>query len=247
MLTGRRGGTTQLGIRTLSELPGGFILIGGLAVLCRVGVPHRTTVDLDTLARGLNTFDDELSRVATSASGGGQYVMPGDIDLDVIDVSPNSATELSEQIDTGGAVTDLEFNVIAHTWAHDNATPMTITVLDDDGALLESAPARLVATSAGLIAMKATTVPLRASSRSEKRASDLYDIARLSFLVTPKSLEGMPPVLGAEVADRLEGWFVDPRGRDRTYREIRRVSEVRVDLDTVAEVMGDLNERLRMR
>jgi hypothetical protein len=209
-----------------------------------VGVPHRTTVDLDTLTRGLETFDDELSRLATSSSGGGQYVMPGDIDLDVIDVSSDSAVALEEVIGAAGPFTDLELNVISHTWAHDNATALGISVVDEYGALLESASGRLVATAAGLTAMKTTTVPLRASSRSEKRASDLYDLARLSFLVTPESLVEMPPLLAKQVANRLVAWFVDPRGRDRTYREVRRVSEVRVDLDAVADTVERMSEWL---
>jgi hypothetical protein len=103
------------------------------------------------------------------------------------------------------------------------------------------AEGRLVATTAGLIAMKATTVSLRASSKPEKRASDLYDLGRLLVDGGLRSgeLTDLPPVLAAAVAARLHGWFVDPRGRDRTFRDVRRFDEPRLDLDDAAEAVAD--------
>ena len=241
VLTGRAGGTTHLAVEALAALPPEFRLIGGLAVLCRVGMPHRATVDLDALARGLEGFDAALRRLALSSAGGGQYVMPGRLDLDVIDVSPASASELVEALSAQGPLSDLELNVVAHTWAHDTAAPVTITVVGDDGVPLTGRVDRLVASTAGLVAMKATTVPLRASSKPEKRASDLYDLSRL--LVAARGAQRLweaPAVLREAIMERLAGWFVDPGGRDRTYREIRRFDEVRIDLDEVADAVGDL-------
>lgn len=40
--------------------------------------------------------------------------------------------------------------------------------------------------------------------------------------------------------DRLAAWFVDEAGRDRTYREVRRFDEPRLDLDHVADAVEDL-------
>ena len=51
LLTGRPGGTTHREVELLASLPRELRLIGGLAVMCRVGTPHRTTVDLDAVAR----------------------------------------------------------------------------------------------------------------------------------------------------------------------------------------------------
>jgi hypothetical protein len=164
VLTGRPGGTTHLSVEALSHLPPELRLIGGLAVLCRVGVPHRATVDLDALTRDLDGFDPALQRLALSTTGGGQYVMPGQLDLDVIDVSPDSAEQLVAVLAAEGPLSPLELAVVGHTWAHDTATPVTITVVDESGAPLISGVERLVASTAGLVAMKATTVPLRASS-----------------------------------------------------------------------------------
>ena len=49
VLSGRVGGTTHREVELLGKLPADLRLIGGLAVMCRVGMPHRTTVDLDTV------------------------------------------------------------------------------------------------------------------------------------------------------------------------------------------------------
>jgi len=244
MLTGRRGGTTHREVALLATLPPELRLIGGLAVMVRVGSPHRATVDLDALARNLPQFHDALSHLAVIATGGGQYTFAGDLDLDVIDVAEMSATDLARTLtDEGEPLTDLELNVIAHVWAHDTATPLDINAVDEStGDVLARADDRLVASAAGIVAMKATTVALRASSKPEKRSSDLYDLGRilLSDGLTPRDLSAMPAVLQVAVADRLRGWFVDGRGRDRTYRDVRRFDEPRLDLDAVSDSVSDL-------
>jgi hypothetical protein len=245
VLSGRAGGTTHRAVDVLDTLPQELRLIGGLAVLCRVGMPHRATVDLDAVTRDLAHHDATLRRLAVVAEGGGQYRFPGELELDVIEVAPVSAVELMAALATT-AVTDLELNVVAHAWAHDASTPVDIAVLDDRGGVLATARGRMVASPMGLVAMKATTVPLRASARPEKRASDLYDLARLVVTcdVGPDELVDLPTELVAAVVERLTGWFVDDAGRDRTYRDIRRFDEPRVDLDDVADRVMDLVGRL---
>ncbi|MEZ5140754.1 MAG: nucleotidyl transferase AbiEii/AbiGii toxin family protein [Acidimicrobiales bacterium] len=244
VLAGRRDGTTHHEVALLASLPDELRLIGGLAVMCRVGTPHRTTVDLDALARDLPAVHPQLARLALTAAGGGQYRFAGDLDLDVIDVAPVAADALlAELAPPDGELTDLELNVLAHTWAHDSATPLDIVAVDDrTGARLAAAPGRLVASSAGLVAMKATTVPLRASSRPEKRASDLYDLGRLlvSGRQLPQELRAMPAPLRDAVVDRLRRWYLDEAGRDRTYRDVRRFDEPPLDLDAAADAVDDL-------
>jgi hypothetical protein len=253
VLGGRRDGTTHREVALLASLPAELRLIGGLAVMCRVGTPHRATVDLDAVARDLSSHHEVLARLALTASGGGQYRFAGDLDLDVIDVAPVSHAELLAQLlgdhPAAGpgaeppAFSDLELNVLAHTWAHDTATPMDIVAVDDDGGqLLVRAPGRLVASPAGIVAMKATAIPLRASSKPEKRASDLYDLGRVLVAsgLTAVDLAAMPGPLLAGVGARLRGWFVTPTGRDRTFREVRRFDEPRLDLDEVSDAVGDL-------
>lgn len=242
ILSGRPGGTTHREVELLASLPAEFRLIGGLAVMCRVGVPHRTTVDLDVVTRDLPRHHEAISHLAVTAAGGGQYSFAGGLDLDVIDVAPESAEELAGALGDG-PLTDLELNVVAHTWAHDTATPLDILAVDDEThRMLAEAPGRLVATTAGLVAMKVTTAPLRASSKPEKRASDLYDLGRLLLRggVQRSDLDAMPVAVGSVVRDRLVAWFVDGAGRDRTYREVRRFDEPRLDLDDVADAVEDL-------
>ena len=100
----------------------------------------------------------------------------------------------------------------------------------------------MVASAVGIVAMKATTIPLRASSRPEKRASDLYDVARLLVAspLPPAEVRQLPDVVRTVVVRRLRGWFVDDAGRDRTYREVRRFDEPPIDLDDVSDAVEDL-------
>jgi hypothetical protein len=244
LLSGRRGGTTHREVELLASLPAELRLIGGLAVMCRVGSPHRTTVDLDAVARDLSGLHDSIARMAVTASGGGQYRFEGALDLDVIDVAPVPASQLVDELVVAGErLTDLELNVVSLTWAHDGATPLDVVAVDErSGERLVDAPGRMVATTSGLVAMKATAVPLRASTRPEKRASDLYDLSRLLLAPGPDAatLSQMPDVLARVVAQRLVSWFVDDAGRDRTFREVRRFDEPRVDLDEVADAVEDL-------
>lgn len=247
LLSGRVGGTTHREVELLASLPDELRLIGGLAVMCRVGSPHRTTVDLDAVARDLTGLHPSIARMAVTASGGGQYRFEGALDLDVIDVAPVPIDELVEQlVATGERLSDLELNVVSLTWAHDGATPLDVVAVDElTGERLAEAPGRQVATTSGLVAMKATAVPLRASTRPEKRASDLYDLSRLLLAPGPESatLAGMPEVLATVVAERLTTWFVDDAGRDRTFREVRRFDEPAVDLDDVSDSVLDLLHR----
>ena len=243
VLSGRPGGTTHRAVEVLASLPTELRLIGGLAVMCRVGTPYRATVDLDAVTRGLTGQHVVLSHLAMTAPGGGQYTFANELELDVIDVSPSDADELAALLVAAGDVSDLEFNVVAHTWAHDSAAPMDIVVVDEHGVPLAEASSRMVAIPSGLVAMKATTIPLRASTRAEKRASDLYDIGRLLVLFGPRmgsGLASMPAMLSTVIAERLRHWFVEPAGRDRTYRELRRFDDPAVDIDEVADVLADL-------
>jgi hypothetical protein len=244
VLSGRRDGSTHREVAALASLPPELRLIGGLAVMCRVGTPHRATVDLDAVARDLPGMHSALARLALVSSGGGQYRLAGDLELDVIDVATTSAEELIAILtENGHEMTDLERNIVAHCWAHDTATALDIVAVDDEsGDVLARADDRLVASSEGIVAMKVTTVPLRASSRPEKKASDLYDLGRL--LVAGRMRRGalgaLPTPLAEVVAGHLEAWFVDEDGRDRTYRIVRRFDEPSLDLAAVADAVGDL-------
>jgi hypothetical protein len=243
VLSGRRDGSTHREVAMLASLPAELRLIGGLAVMCRVGTPHRATVDLDAVARNLPSVHDAIARLAVASPGGGQYELEGHLDLDVIDVAATSAEDLAAELASDGhTLTDLGLNIVAHCWAHDAATLLDITAVDDErGDVLAQATNRFVASAEGIVAMKATTVPLRASSRSEKKASDLYDLGRVlvDSGMAPGALGALPTPLREQVTARLVAWFVDAEGRDRTYRSIRRFDEPRLHLDDVADAVAD--------
>ncbi|MFZ4434630.1 MAG: hypothetical protein ACOYOQ_15665, partial [Microthrixaceae bacterium] len=116
---------------------------------------------------------------------------------------------------------------------------------DRTGEPLAAARGRRVATTVGLVAMKIVVVPLRAGLRSEKRASDLYDLGRLISVgrLRPGDLDPLPGRLRAATEERLHEWFVDAAGRDRTYRSVRRFDEPQLDLDDVADAVEDLLDR----
>jgi hypothetical protein len=244
LLSGRRDGTTHREVALLASLPPEIRLIGGLAVMVRVGTPHRTTVDLDAVARDLTRHHVTLSRLAVTSAIEGRYTFAGEMDLDVIDVSPDSASELAAQLGaTDEPISDLELNALAHAWAHDTASPLDITAVDNEsGEILAAATDRLVATTTGIIVMKASTVPLRASSRPEKRASDLYDLGRLLIAgkVIQANLTALPAILRDPIVASLTGWFIDDAGRDRTYRDVRRFDEPRLDLDAAADAVEQI-------
>ena len=105
----------------------------------------------------------------------------------MIDVAPQTIDELVEHfVAAGEPLTDLELNIVALTWAHDGASPLDVVAVDEvTGDRLADAPQRQVATTSGLVAMKVTAIPLRASTRPEKRASDLYDLSRLLLAPGP--------------------------------------------------------------
>ena len=42
---------------------------------------------------------------------------------------------------------------------------------------------------------------------------------------------------------QIREWFVDPAGRDRTYRSVRRFDEPQLDHDDVADAVEDLLRR----
>jgi hypothetical protein len=245
VLSGRPGGTTHREVEILASLPLELCLIGGLAVLCRVGVPHRTTVDLDVVTRGLATQDLALRRLATTVTDPSRYSFDDGVDLDVIEVAPQSAEDVEAAFVAAGGPTDLEFSVVAHTWAHDHASVMDVVAVDETSAEpLAEARGRRIATTLGLVAMKVVVVPLRAGLRSEKRVSDLYDLGRLvaTGRLTAADLDALPTRLRGVTIERLVDWFVEPAGRDRTYRSVRLFDDPVLDLDDVADAVEDLTE-----
>ncbi len=176
--------------------PAGPVIIGGLAVMSRVGGEHRPTLDIDS------AFDNRTDTPTTTvlvadgiATDGGatQRVRIGDALVDVIDTFPIEPDDLPDD------PKDRLF-VSAHRFAYETATPVAF-VGDTKRVNVR------VATIEALIAMKAHALRFaRPERRRVKRASDLYDVVRLATAGTEDLLVGAPwdlrnQVLAALAAD----------------------------------------------
>jgi len=118
-------------LRTLAaEVPSSeFALIGGLAVMTRLGRVHRATDDLDAAAQSVEGGPSRLSiLVGGGESGRGRRSVEG-VKVDCIDVGSTPAADLD-----AGDLPDDEFDrafLLAHRWALDSATEASLTVVSE--------------------------------------------------------------------------------------------------------------------
>lgn len=206
------------------------IVIGGLAVLCRLTRPYRVTTDLDTVTRRSEHEPAQLELLlesgaqASGVSGALVATPAGQVQVDVLEVTDAELTNLPED------PTD-RLHVLSHAWGAATATPVIIRA--DDMAELTVA----VAQPGPLIAMKLQSVMNRGAS---KEATDLLDIIRLTLDATagPMSrseLETTDPQLRRDAALHATRWFDQhaerslqliravPEGRDTTLDDLRLV------------------------
>lgn len=214
------------------------IVIGGLAVLCRLSTPYRATTDLDTVTRRQEGQVGQLELLLAAGStpsgpAGAQVVTPlGFVQVDVLEVAETDLNPLPED------ATDRLY-VLAHAWAVDTAGMVSLVVDDRDPVDV------LVAQPAALVAMKLQSAMNRGAT---KEATDLLDIIRL--VTDPVTATAV--VEGLQQADRqlrqdalLHGrhWFVD--GMDLTLRKVRRIPEgAQMTTDDLRLVAGLLTAAL---
>lgn len=187
-------------IGSISQLaPAGPVIIGGLAVMSRVGGEHRPTSDIDSafnnetdtptttvlVADGIATDDDAIQRVRID-----------DALVDVIDTFPIEAADLPDD-------PAQRLFVCAHRFAYETATPVTF-VGSTNRATVN------VATVEALISMKAHALRFgRPNRRATKRASDLYDVVRLTTAGTDELLAGARWDLRAQVRSAISEDLAD--------------------------------------
>lgn len=158
---------------TITEATTGspVIVVGGLAVLCRLCRPHRATTDLDTVNRRRAGDPSQLELLVASGGrpsgpSGVQVDTPlGPVQVDVLEVSDAEMDQLP--VDP----TD-RLHVLSHAWTAETAT--TVTVRSDGGQQVRV----LVARPGALIAMKLQSIMNRGAA---KEATDLLDIVRLTL------------------------------------------------------------------
>jgi hypothetical protein len=211
------------------------IIVGGLAVICRLARPYRATSDLDTVNRRRGDEPRQLEvLIANGAqpSGVSGALVPtadGPVQVDILEVSDADLSQLPDD------PTD-RLHVLSHAWAAQTATLLRLRADDQDpvtAAVAEPGP---------LIAMKLQSVMNRGR---DKEATDLLDIIQLTLDHTtgPAARAALPAAesqLRADAALHADMWF---RARvDRTLRLVRGVPEgadlTRDDLDLVGELLA---------
>ncbi len=215
------------------------VVVGGVAVMCRLSVPYRATSDLDVVDRLLGSRPHlEVLRAAHGAHAiePAAVLLPtplGEVKVDVLEVRQ---VELDHPSDDPGD----RLHSMSHAWANDTATSMTVEVAGTKGSSFEVTTK--VAEPGPLIAMKLQAVMNRSV---EKQGTDLLDIVRLALdpEARPSALsqirETEAPIT-QDIATHVDLWLV--RNAAQSLRWIRRAGGRSVepdDIDLVAELLLD--------
>lgn len=211
------------------------IVIGGLAVVCRLTHPYRATTDLDTVSRRSGTERSQLqlllaSGAAASGVSGALIATPaGDVQVDVLEVTDADLAHLPDD------PTD-RLHVLSHAWAAATASPIQIRadgLPDLKAAVAEPGP---------LVAMKLQSIMNRGAA---KEGTDLLDIISLTLDPTAgaavrSQLASADRQLREDAARHAHRWFTDHS--ERSLRLIHAVPEGRTteldDLHLVGELIG---------
>jgi hypothetical protein len=213
-------------------------VIGGLAVLCRLGTVYRVTSDLDTanrLAVGETPqLEVLLQQDDVTEAGPAGVLIPtsaGTVKVDVIEVTDAELSHLSDD------ATD-RLDVLSHAWAIETAARLRIRAASPGGTSTEAVA--YLAEPGPLIAMKLQSVMNRPV---DKERTDLLDIVRLTLDHTAgptarAQLAEADTQLAEDARLHAHRWFVDLK--DQTLRLIRELPEgADVDADTV-QLVGEL-------
>jgi hypothetical protein len=219
------------------------VVVGGVAVMCRLPTPYRATNDLDVVDRMLGpTPHLEILRAADGATPvePAAVLLPtpfGDVKIDVLEVRQ---IELDEPSDDPGD----RLHASSHAWANDTATDVVIEVVRPNEDPVEVTAK--VAEPGPLIAMKIQAVMNRSI---EKQGTDLLDIVRLTL--DPETRQATLSQIGSvedgitrDIASHVDLWLV--RKKHQALRWIRGTGDRSVvvdDLDLVAELLHAACER----
>lgn len=209
-------------------------LIGGLAVIARLGRRHRATADIDEVYRG-----DDIDVVQLLVDEGADrqpngVILAGGEKVDLIAVSEYRADELPD--DAGQRAF-----ILSHRWALDGATLLNLVVTDRRGGVVAEA-ATPVASIEALVAMKLASAPARREPALHKRASDIFDVYRLlavhdvdrsvsrAVRAAPDDLAGLvrhfADMLLVEQAERSTRWLItmgSPEAENTSAADLRFV------------------------
>lgn len=207
------------------------VVVGGLAVLCRLSSPYRATTDLDLVDR-LRGAAPQLEVLRTGEGAAPEQpaavLLPtrfGKVKVDVLEVRQ---IEIDAPSDDPGD----RLHAFSHAWADDTATPVTIDVHHSLGG----DPVRVttpVAEPGPLVAMKLQAVMNRGTA---KQGTDLQDVVRLVLDPAVREtlldqIEDCDRQMAADIATHVELWLV--RRRHQALRWIHATAGGDVTLDDV--------------
>jgi hypothetical protein len=209
------------------------VLVGGLAVMCRLSIPYRVTTDLDTVDRRAVEERSQLellvSAGATRSGPSGALVRTpyGDVQVDVLEVTDAEIDDLPDDPND-------RLHVQSHAWAASTASGVVLNVEE-----LEPLTVR-VSEPGPIIAMKLQSIMNRGAA---KEGTDLLDIVRITLdqrcgPTSRDQLEAADPQLRADALLHARRWF--DQSADRSVRRIQAVPEGGdVEIDDV-RLVGDL-------
>lgn len=209
------------------------VLIGGLAVVCRLTRPYRATSDVDIVNRRSEHEPAQLTLLLASgaeASGVSGALVPtpaGDVQVDVLDVTDAELANLPDD------PTD-RLHVLSHAGAAATATPMILRAADMADLTVA------VGEPGPLIAMKLQSIMNRGAA---KEGTDLLDIIQLTLDRTTgplsrSQLHSADLQLRQDAVLHVQRWFLDHA--DRSLRLIRAIPEGRgTDIDDL-HLVGEL-------
>lgn len=211
------------------------VVVGGVAVMCRLSTPYRATNDLDVVDRMLGASPQlEILRAAEGATPvePAAVLLPtpfGDVKIDVLEVRQ---IELDEPSDDPGD----RLHASAHAWANDTATDVAIGVVRANGQPVEVTTK--VAEPGPLIAMKIQAVMNRSV---EKQGTDLLDVVRLMLdpqtrPVALRQIGEVDDAIARDIATHVGLWLVCKK--DRALRWVRRTGDQDVTMDDLDLVAG---------
>ncbi|WP_300603412.1 hypothetical protein [Trebonia sp.] len=213
------------------------VVVGGLAVMCRLSNPYRATTDLDVVDRLLGEVPQlQVLRAARGAKPvePTSVLLPtayGQVKVDVLEVRQ---VEIDQPSDDPGD----RLHAVAHAWASDTATEVIIEVAPLSGAQVEVSA--LVAEPGPLVAMKLQAIMNRVAA---KQGTDLQDIARLILdeQVRPNALAQLSSCdtsTAADIALHVDLWLVDRRLQAMRWIHDAGGTDLALDdLDLVAELL----------
>ena len=228
-------------VRTLIGQPP--VVVGGLAVMCRLSSPYRATTDLDVVDRLLGEVPQlQVLRAARGAEPvePTSVLLPtayGQVKVDVLEVRQ---IEIDQPSDDPGD----RLHAFAHAWANDSATEITIEVAPLSGAHVEVSA--LVAEPGPLVAMKLQAIMNRPA---DKQGTDLQDIVRLILdeQVRPIALTQLgscDTTIAADIALHVDLWLVDRRRQALRWIHNAGGTDLTLDdLDLVAELLRAASTR----